>query len=334
MPRAMWSGVIGFGMVSIPIKLYAATENKNVSFHQIHNVCKSRIKEVRWCPSCDREVAWEELEKGFEYSKGEYVSITPEELEKLPLPSRDIIDVSAFCSTQEIDPLYFEKHYYLEPEKAGQRPFNLFVKALMDKSMVGIASITLRTKERLCALRPVGSHLVLSTLLYPDELRIDPASEYSEPSVTKQELSMAENLIDLMAEDFEPDNYTDRYREALLKLIDAKLDGQPVQKERVKHAQGEVVDLLEALQKSVSSAKSGASSNRQKSSKSPNPKTTDEKVVQISEQKSEKKVAATSAARKQQSGAIGSVAKKTSKGSAAKTDKTKTKSKDKSRQTA
>lgn len=334
MPRAMWSGVIGFGMVSIPIKLYAATENKNVSFHQIHNVCKTRIKEVRWCPSCDREIAWEEVEKGFEYSKGEYVALSSEELEKLPLPSKDIIDVSAFCNTDEIDPLYFEKHYYLEAEKAGQRPFNLFVKALLDKSMVGIASITLRTKERLCALRPVGSYLVLSTLLYPDELRISPSSEYTEPSVTKQELAMAENLIELLAEDFDPEKYTDRYREALLKMIDEKLEGQPVQREKVRKTQGEVVDLLEALQMSVNSAKSGATLKKQKGGNANSTKSTDEKIVQIAGPKTEKKTAASSAARKQKTGSIGTVAKTSAKSSSAKTDKTKAKSKAKSRRSA
>ena len=258
MPRAMWSGVIGFGMVSIPIKLYAATENRNVSFHQLHSVCQTRIKEVRWCQTCDREVPWEEVQKGFEYTKGEYVMLDEDDLKKLPLPSKDTIDVSSFCTTEEVDPIYFEKHYYLEPEKTGKRPFDLFVKALMEKGMLGIASITLRTKERLCVLRPVGSHLVMSTLLYPDELRIDPSEEMPSPHVTKQELAMATNLIDLLSEDFEPAKYEDRYRSALMEMIDAKLEGQPVKRDKHKAAQGEVVDLLEALRNSVSSAKGGS----------------------------------------------------------------------------
>lgn len=257
MPRAMWSGVIGFGMVSIPIKLYAATESRNVSFHQLHSVCQTRIKEVRWCPSCDREVPWEEVQKGFEYTKGEYVMLDEDDLKKLPIPSKDTIDVSSFCTVEEVDPVYFEKHYYLEPEKNGKRPFDLFVRALVDKGMLGIASITLRTKERLCVLRPVGAHLVMSTLLYPEELRIDPTEELPAHKVTKQELTMATNLIDLLSEDFEPKKYEDRYREALMELIDAKLEGEPIKKEKHRAAQGEVIDLLEALKNSVSSVKSG-----------------------------------------------------------------------------
>ncbi len=306
MPRAMWSGVIGFGMVSIPIKLYAATENRNVSFHQLHSVCQTRIKEVRWCQTCDREVPWEEVQKGFEYTKGEYVMLDEDDLKKLPLPSKDTIDVSSFCATEAVDPIYFEKHYYLEPEKTGKRPFDLFVKALIEKGMLGIASITLRTKERLCVLRPVGSHLVMSTLLYPDELRIDPSEELPEPHVTKQELAMATNLIDLLSEDFEPSKYEDRYRSALMEMIDAKLEGQPVTREKHKAAQGEVVDLLEALRNSVSSAKGGSKKAKEKTEG-------DEKVVSIEKRASkaapEKKKTAKTAAKRQKTASIGRLAK-------------------------
>lgn len=308
MPRAMWSGVIGFGMVSIPIKLYAATENRNVSFHQLHAVCQTRIKEVRWCQTCDREVPWEEVQKGFEYTKGEYVMIDEEDLKKLPLPSKDTIDVSSFCSTEEVDPVYFEKHYYLEPEKNGKRPFDLFMKALVEKNMLGIASITLRTKERLCVLRPVGAHLVMSTLLYPDELRIDPSEDLPEPRVTKQELDMATNLIDLLSEDFEPSKYEDRYRTALMEMIDAKLEGQPIKREKHKADKGEVVDLLEALRNSVSTARSGAKGGRSKAKTAG-----DEKVVSIEKRPAksaaEKKKTPRTAAKRQKAGGIGRLPK-------------------------
>lgn len=267
MARAMWSGVIGFGMVSIPVKLYAATENHNVSFHQIHSECKTRIKELRWCPSCEREVEWKDIEKGFEYSKGEYIEVTDKDFEKLPLPSKNVIEVTAFVQSGEIDPIYFEKSYYLEPDKQGKRPFNLFLESLSKKDMIAIGSITLRTKERLCALRPIGSTVGLATLVYPDELRIDPTEELPTQKATKQELDMASNLIDLLAEEFDPSKYRDRYREALMKVLDAKLDGEPVKVSRKKATGGEVVDLLEALKQSISGAKSSAKSGTKASRK-------------------------------------------------------------------
>jgi DNA end-binding protein Ku len=334
MPRAMWSGVIGFGMVSIPIKLYAATENRNVSFHQLHATCQTRIKEVRWCPTCDREVPWEEVQKGFEYSKGDYVMLDDEDLKKLPIPSKDTIDVSSFCTVDEVDPIYFEKHYYLEPEKNGKRPFDLFVKALVDKEMLGIASITLRTKERLCVLRPVGAHLVMSTLLYPDELRIDPSEELPEHKVTKQELDMATNLIDLLSEDFEPVKYEDRYRAALMEMIEAKLEGQPIKKEKHRTAEGKVVDLLEALKNSVSNAKSGSKGAAAKKAMADDEEE-EENVVQIkrgAKKTTTRKTSTKSAARTQKASGIGRLAKSRTKAAPTKkTAKTGAKSKSKKR---
>lgn len=331
MPRAMWSGVIGFGMVSIPIKLYAATESRNVSFHQLHSTCQTRIKEVRWCPTCDREVPWEEVQKGFEYTKGEYVMLDEEDMKKLPIPSKDTIDVSSFCTIEEVDPVYFERHYYLEPEKNGKRPFDLFVRALIEKGMLGIASITLRTKERLCVLRPVGSHLMMSTLLYPDELRIDPTEELPEHKVTKQELSMATNLIDLLTEDFEPKKYEDRYRAALMELIDAKLEGEPVKKEKHRAAQGEVVDLLEALKNSVSSVKTGG---RKALAKAEESETEEEANVLPLKRGAKKtgtrKSTAKSAARVHKTSGLGRISKSASK-TTKKSAKTSTKSKSKKR---
>lgn len=331
MPRAMWSGVIGFGMVSIPIKLYAATESRNVSFHQLHSVCQTRIKEVRWCPTCDREVPWEEVQKGFEYSKGDYVMLEDEDFKKLPIPSKDTIDVSSFCTVEEVDPVYFEKHYYLEPEKNGKRPFELFVRALIDKNMLGIASITLRTKERLCVLRPVGSHLVMSTLLYPDELRIDPSEDLPEHKVTKQELAMATNLIDLLTEDFEPQKYEDRYRAALMEVIEAKLEGQPVKQEKHRTAQGEVVDLLEALKNSVSNVKSGGKKTARGADTEESAEE-EENVVPLkrgAKKSGTRKTPAKSAARAHKASGIGRISK--TKTTAKKSSKTTAKSKSKKR---
>jgi len=329
MPRAMWNGVIGFGMVSIPVKMYAATESHNVSFHQLHSVCRTRIKEVRWCATCEREVPWEEVRKGYEYTKDEYVMLDDEDMKKLPIPSKDAIEVSSFCTVGEVDPIFFEKHYYLEPEKNGKRPFELFCRALIERGMLGIASITLRTKERLCVLRPVGAHLVMSTLLYPDELRIDPSESIPEHKVTEQELQMATNLIDLLTVEFEPEKYEDRYRAALLELIDAKVEGQPVKKEKRRAAQGELVDLLEALKNSVSSVKSGAKKVFKKAKEGES-----ENVVSlksVSKKSAPRKTAVKSAARAQKASGIGRIAKTTTRNSTKKAAKTNAKSKSKKR---
>jgi DNA end-binding protein Ku len=255
MPRSIWNGVISFGMVSIPVKLYSATENKDISFHQIHDKCKTRIREQKYCPHCDRKVEYEELEKGYEYGKGQYITISKEDLEALPLPAKHTIEVSSFVKLEEIDPIYFEKSYYLEPDEAAMRPFALFMKAIIEKGMIGIGTIAIRNKERLCALRAVEGTLVMETLLYPDEVRIDFDAKLPKVDVSAKELKMAQSLIDLMASEFDPEEYKDHYRNALKKVIEAKLEGQEIEVPRLPTSTGKVVDLMEALRVSVENVK-------------------------------------------------------------------------------
>src|SRR5438874_4592551 len=170
-PRAIWSGVITFGMVSIPVRLFPATQDRDVSFHLLHKPDHSRIKFKRWCAAEDREVEQDELVKAFEVSKDQYVEITDEDLEKLPLPARHTIELSSFVGSEEIDPIYYEKSYYLEPEETGVKPYALLRKVLEEKRVTGVASIAIRNKESLCALRPLDGSLLLETLHYPDEIR-------------------------------------------------------------------------------------------------------------------------------------------------------------------
>src|SRR3990170_2528694 len=198
MPRSIWSGVISFGMVSIPVKLFAATESKDISFNLLHRECHSRLKQLRWCPVCEREVEWGEVVRGYEYARDQYVMVADDDFEKLPLPSKHAIELSAFVRAEEIDPLFYEKSYYLEPEETGVKPFALLMRALREKGLTAVAAIAIRNKEQLCALRPLDGTLVLETLLYPDELRVQKGAEVPEVPVSERELEMAFSLIDLL----------------------------------------------------------------------------------------------------------------------------------------
>ena len=160
-------------MVSIPVKLYTATESKDISFHLLHQECNSRLKQLRWCPVCEREVEWGEIIRGFEYAKDQHVIMNDEDFDKLPLPSKHAIELSAFIEADEIDPVYYEKSYYLEADEAGVKPFALLMRSLKEKNLTAIAKIAVRNKERLCALRPLDGTLMLETLFYPDEIRVE-----------------------------------------------------------------------------------------------------------------------------------------------------------------
>jgi DNA end-binding protein Ku len=255
MARAIWSGSISFGMVSIPVKLYGATESKDISFHLLHSKCGTRLKQVRWCPTDDEEVPWSETVRGYEYAKGEYVKLTNEDFEKLPLPSRHLIDLSAFVQESEIDPVYYERSYYLAPDERAAKPYALLMQAMEKKGLTALATITIRNKEQLCAIRPRDGAIMLETLYYPDEIR-NVEVDTGGAKVSDRELDMAFTLIELLRKPFEPEEYHDRYREALSQLIEAKLEGREV----VKAPAGKetrVIDLADALRKSVEAARKG-----------------------------------------------------------------------------
>lgn len=253
MARSIWNGLITFGMVSIPVKLFVATESKDVSFNQLHAECHGRLKQLRWCPVCEREVAWGEIVRGYEYAKDQYVVLADEDFERLPLPSQRVIELSAFVRAEEIDPVYYEKSYYLEPDQAGVKPYTLLMRALREKGLTAVAKIALRNKERLCALRPLDGTLMLETLYYPDELRVQRGVELADIQVSERELEMAYQLIDLLSEPFDPAKYRDEYRAALMEIIEAKLAGQEVV-EAPAPAEAKVTDLMAALQASVEAA--------------------------------------------------------------------------------
>jgi DNA end-binding protein Ku len=252
--RAIWSGIITFGMVSIPVKLYSATDNKDISFNQLHRDCKGRVKEQRFCPTCDRKIEYEELEKGYEYSKGQYVVLTKDDFEKLPLPNKNSIEITSFIHNEDIDPVFYDKAYYIEPDEAAKKPFTLFMKAMIEKGMVAIAKVSIRTKERLCCLRLYGGTLMMNTLLYPDEVRVEKNKALPDVQISEKEMAMAGSLIDLMSDEFEPTNYKDSYREALMQVIEAKLEGREIH-ESPTAPSSNVIDLMDALQASMENIK-------------------------------------------------------------------------------
>ena len=256
MARAIWSGSISFGMVSIPVKLYGATESKDISFHLLHATCGTRLKQVRWCPTDEVEVPWSETVRGYEYAKDEYVTLTDEDFEKLPLPSKHVIDLSAFVKDSEIDPVYYERSYYLAPDERAEKAYALLLQALEKKGLTALATITIRKKEQLCALRPRDGVVMLETLYYPDEVRLEHGVDLDKAKVSEREMDMAFTLIELLRKPFEPDEYQDHYREALAQLIEAKLEGRDVVKSPPAR-ETKVIDLADALRQSVEAAKKG-----------------------------------------------------------------------------
>jgi DNA end-binding protein Ku len=240
-------------MVSIPVKLYTATESKDIGFNLLHKECGTRLKQLRWCPEHERAVEYSEVARGYEYAKDEYVTMADEDFEKLPLPSKQTVELSAFVDAAEIDPIFYEKSYYLEPDAKGVKPFALLMRALKEKGLTGVAKIAIRNKEQLCALRSKDGTLVLETLYYPDEIRAEP-EQVGDVDVSEKELNMAFALIDLLQETFEPEKYRDEYREALMQVIDAKLENRELEEEPIARP-AKVTDIMSALKKSVEAAK-------------------------------------------------------------------------------
>ncbi len=257
MARAIWSGSISFGMVSIPVKLFGATESKDISFNLLHATCGTRLQQRRWCPTDEVDVPWNETARGYEYAKGQYVKLTDEDFERLPLPSKHTIELTSFVEEKEIDPVFYERSYYLEPAERAEKPYALLLKALDKRNLTAIATITIRKKEQLCALRAHDGTIMLETLFYPDEIREERGMDLGAVKVSDRELEMAFTLIDIFRKPFDPGEYHDHYREALAEMIEAKLEGKQVVKTPAPR-DTRVIDLADALKRSVEAAKKEA----------------------------------------------------------------------------
>jgi len=258
--RSIWAGSISFGMVVIPVKLYAATEQRDVAFRQVHREDGGRIQYRRICTVDGEEVPYSDIAKGYELATGDMVVLTDDDLKDLPLATAHRIDVLHFAPGGQLDPILSAKSYYLEPEASGVRAYVLFRDALERSGRVAVAKVAIRQREALAALRVREGVLVLETLLWPDEIRNPDFGFLDEDvDVRSQELKMAASLIDTMTEDFDPDAYTDAYREALEALVQAKIEGNEVVRPGGEGVAAEKpagpVDLTETLRASVEAAK-------------------------------------------------------------------------------
>jgi DNA end-binding protein Ku len=255
--RAIWKGAVSFGLVSIAVKLYSATEEKDIRFHQVHRTDGGRVKYKRTCSIDGEEVTYDDIAKGYDIGGGEMVILTDEDFADLPLTTSRSIDVLEFVPAEQIDPIMFAKAYYLEPEGQAAKPYVLLRDALKDADRVAIVKVALRQREQLATLRVREDVLVLNTTLWPDEVRSVDFPFLDEDIETRPaELAMASSLIDSMAGSFKADEFTDNYREALQEVINAKVEGREiVQPEEAEEAPAAAVDLMAALKASVERAK-------------------------------------------------------------------------------
>jgi DNA end-binding protein Ku len=255
--RAIWKGAVSFGLVSIAVKLYSATEEKDIRFNQVHRTDGGRIKYKRTCSIDGEEVTYDDIAKGYDIGGGEMVILTDEDFAELPLTTSRAIDVLQFVPADEIDPIMFAKAYYLEPEGQAAKPYVLLRDALNDADRVAIVKIAIRQREQLATLRVRDDVLVLNTMLWPDEVRtVDFGFLDDDIETRPAELAMASSLIDSMAGSFKPEEFTDNYREALQEVIDAKVEGREVvAPEETEEAPAAAVDLMAALKASVERAK-------------------------------------------------------------------------------
>ncbi|MFS1511290.1 Ku protein [Chengkuizengella sp. SCS-71B] len=277
--HTMWKGAISFGLVHVPVKMFSATEDKSISMRYIHKDCGTPLSYVRKCKHCDEEVEWESITKGYEYEKGKFVLFEKEELEQLDSETTKEIQILDFVQLEEIDPIYFQKTYYLSPGETGANAYSLLLEAMKESGKIGIAKISIRSKSSLAALRVIDKCITLETIYYPDEIRaVEKIPNLPEKvNVKENELSMAKMLIEQLTKPFEPEKYHDDYRGQLLELIESKVSGEEI-KIAPKQQTADVIDLMTALQASLNAMDTG----EQQPSKKPAKKAKTKKTETVS----------------------------------------------------
>jgi DNA end-binding protein Ku len=260
MARSMWSGAISFGLVNVPVKLYSAVSRKTVRFHQLNGKTGHRIAQKRVDSVSNEEVSYEDIVKGYELTKERYVVITPDELEALDPEKSRTIDIEDFVDIEDIDPIYYDHPYYLVPDKGAAKAYGLLLQAMEESDKVAVARVVLRSKEQLVAIRPApGGVLMMETMIFADEVvptdQIDDLPEEKELKVSEREVKMAQQLIDSLASDFEPEKYRDEYREKVLELIERKAAGEEIAVQPEAPEPKKVPDLMAALEASLAAVK-------------------------------------------------------------------------------
>ncbi|WP_306513041.1 non-homologous end joining protein Ku [Janibacter hoylei] len=254
--RAIWKGAVSFGLVNVPVRLYAATENHDVQFRQVHRTDGGRIRYKRFCSKDGQEVAYDDIAKGYETEDGQMIVLTDDDMAELPTRSSKEISVEKFVPEDQIDPMLLDKSYYLEPDKTATKPYVLLREALEAEGRMAIVTVSIRTRMTMAVLRVRDGVIVMQTMLWPDEIRSADFASVEDQELSDKEMSMARMLIDELAGDYDPDEFEDDYALAVEALVRAKIDGGQVQQvEDEEEESGEVVDLLAALARSVEKAK-------------------------------------------------------------------------------
>jgi DNA end-binding protein Ku len=260
MPRSIWSGAISFGLVNVPVKLYSAVSRKTVRFHQLNRDTGNRISQRRVDPVTEEEVAYDDIVKGYELTKDSYVVITPEELDALDPERTRTIDIEDFVDLEDIDPIYYDHPYYLVPDTGATKAYGLLLNAMRESGKVAIAKVVLRSKEQLVAIRPQDDLLCMETMIFADEVvahdSIDDLPDAKELRASERELKMAQQLIDSLSTEWEPEKYRDEYREKVLELIERKAAGEEIAVQPEAPQPTKVPDLMAALEASLAAVKS------------------------------------------------------------------------------
>jgi DNA end-binding protein Ku len=251
MASTVWKGYLTFGLISVPVRLFVAARTERISFNQIHEKCGSRIKQQTWCPVCERVVERNELKKGFEVAKGRFVIVEDEEIKKIAPQSSETMEILEFVRGADIDPIYFDSSYFMVPEDAGKKAYELLFQTMEKSGFSAIAKIAMHQREYTVVIRPHGHGLTLHTMFYPEEVRAVPEYGSSDNiQIRPQEVSLAEKLVEGLAADFDPSKYHDEYQSQLSQLIEAKKEGLEVQSTAPKRL-APVIDLMQALQQSL-----------------------------------------------------------------------------------
>ena len=256
--RTIWNGSISFGLVTIPVGLAVAQQRKDVSFRTLHRECGTPIKQKRWCPTHEREVEADELVKGWEFTKGQFVIVEDSDLEAVALQRSHAVDIVKFVPVEEVDPIYFDRTYYLAPADAPaqRRPYALLLAAMKDTGLGAVGKFVLWGKENLCLIRPLGDSLALETLYFAEDVRsreeIDEA--VAEVKVAKAELDMARQLVESLSGSYDPEEFRNEYRDQLNAMLEAKVAGEEIVAPEPQEEGAPVIDLLEALKQSVAQA--------------------------------------------------------------------------------